>query len=152
MNMMKFKSLFRRGQQSHSQQQLTRDLHQHQPTGYLHHQQMAQTELQHQASNLSTIEKKTDNSQADLWLANKGTVNVGSQKYTKSTMKRSKIQELERELELLHKERMKLEIHLQEVSANEEKLHELRKELSCLKVLEICHHFFFFFNLLASIN
>ncbi|XP_057341602.1 cytospin-A isoform X1 [Microplitis mediator] len=133
MNMMKFKSLFRRGQQSHSQQQLTRDLRQHQPTGYLHHQQMAQTELQHQASNLSTIEKKTDNSQADSWLANKGTVNVGSQKYTKSTMKRSKIQELERELEFLHKERMKLEIHLQEVSANGEKLHELRKELSCLK-------------------
>lgn len=144
--MMKFKSLFRRGQQSHLQ-------HQQSSTGQQnHHQQQQQQQSniqqqqqqqqvasnvlhQRQAPSVSSLEGKTDNLQAGSWSIDKD-ISVKSNIKAKhaSTKSSVRMQELERELELLRKERARLEANLKEMSVDVKRLHELRAEITFLKV------------------
>lgn len=142
--MMKFKSLFRRGQQSHLQHQQP-TTGQQQPTGQ-QQQQVAQSGLQQrQAASVSSLEGKTDNSQGGPWPAvDRDSLAKGNISKTKSTKNTTRMQELERELELLRKERARLEVSLRETSVDAKRLHELRTELSFLKVLHL------FLNISAS--
>ncbi|XP_063988837.1 cytospin-A-like isoform X3 [Diachasmimorpha longicaudata] len=132
--MMKFKSLFRRGQQSHLP-------HQQQQTG--HPSPPAQAQLQQQpqvaqclhprqAPSVSSLEGKNDNIQNVNWQV-KDSVK-GAKVHSKSTLKNSnRMQELERELELLRKERARLEAGIRESTHDAKLIHELKTELAFVK-------------------
>ncbi|XP_015116978.1 cytospin-A isoform X3 [Diachasma alloeum] len=132
--MMKFKSLFRRGQQSHLP-------HQQQQTGHPSPPPQAQLQQQpqvaqclhpRQAPSVSSLEGKNDNIQNVNWQV-KDSVK-GTKVHGKSTGKNSnRMQELERELELLRKERARLEAGLRESTHDAKLLHELKTELAFVK-------------------
>ncbi|KAK0169674.1 hypothetical protein PV328_011689 [Microctonus aethiopoides] len=139
--MMKFKSLFRRGQQSHlqHQQSSTGQQNHHQQQSNIQQQQQQQQVAsnvlhQRQAPSVSSLEGKTDNLQAGSWSIDKD-ISVKSNIKAKhaSTKNSVRMQELERELELLRKERARLEANLKEMSVDVKRLHELRAEITFLK-------------------
>lgn len=123
---MKFKSLFRRGQQNQAQQ----------PT-QPQQQQQQQIPLR-QAPSASSLEAKTENPPVGNWncsLGKEGSKgNSKSNCNSKGPAKGSRMQELEREIEVLRKERARLESNLREASCDAQNLHELRAELATLKV------------------
>ncbi|KAK0082351.1 hypothetical protein PV326_007226, partial [Microctonus aethiopoides] len=138
---MKFKSLFRRGQQSHlqHQQSSTGQQNHHQQQSNIQQQQQQQQVAsnvlhQRQAPSVSSLEGKTDNLQAGSWSIDKD-ISVKSNIKAKhaSTKNSVRMQELERELELLRKERARLEANLKEMSVDVKRLHELRAEITFLK-------------------
>lgn len=126
--MMKFKSLFRRGQQTQQQQP---------PTQPQQQQQQQQQNPLRQAPSASSLEAKNDNPSVGNWSslgkeASKG--NAKGNYNPKGPAKGSRMQELEREIEVLRKERARLESNLQEASCDAQNLHDLRAELASLKV------------------
>lgn len=127
--MMKFKSLFRRGQQNQQQPQ-------QQPTQPQQQQQQQQISLR-QAPSASSLEAKNENPPVGNWGSfgkEGGKGNAKGNYNTKGPAKGSRMQELEREIEVLRKERARLESNLRETSCDAENLHELRAELASLKV------------------
>lgn len=124
--MMKFKSLFRRGQPTQPQQQPT------QPQ-----QQQQQSPLR-QAPSASSLEAKSDSQSAGNWscsLGKEGSKGNSKGNYnSKGPAKGSRMQELEREIDDLRKERARLENNLRDASCDVHNLQELRDELASLKV------------------
>ncbi|XP_076232659.1 cytospin-A isoform X4 [Calliopsis andreniformis] len=125
--MMKFKSLFRRGQQNQPQLQ---------PTQPQQQQQLQQIPLR-QAPSASSLEVKSENPPIGNWNCSLGKEgnksNSKSNCNSKGPAKGSRMQELEREIEVLRKERARLESNLREASCDVQNLHELRAELTSLK-------------------
>lgn len=122
--MMKFRSLFRRGQQPPTQSQQQQ-------------QQQQQISLR-QAPSASSLEVKNENSSADNWgsLGKEGAKgNTKSSYNSKGPSKGSRMQDLEREIEVLRKEHVRLESSLREASCDAQNLLELRTELTSLKVI-----------------
>lgn len=120
--MMKFRSLFRRGQQPPTQSQ---------------QQQQQQIPLR-QAPSASSLEAKNENPSVGNWgsLGKEGAKgNTKSSYNPKGPSKGSRMQELEREIDVLRKERVRLESNLREASCDTQNLHELRVELASLKVM-----------------
>lgn len=120
--MMKFKSLFRRGQPS--QQQAAQ---QQQPASL------------RQAPSASSLEAKSDVSTAgNNWAGSLGSKEPARSKATtaaaKGSAKASRMQELEREIEALRKDRARLEANLRDAASDVQNLRELRAELVSLKV------------------
>lgn len=121
--MMKFRSLFRRGQQ--------------QPPTQSQQQQQQQISLR-QAPSASSLEAKNENSSADNWdsLGKEGAKGNAKSSYNpKGPNKGSRMQDLEREIEVLRKEQIRLESSLREASCDAQNLLELRAELASLKVM-----------------
>lgn len=134
--MMKFKSLFRRGQQSHLPHQQQQTVNPSPPPQSQLQQQPQVAPLMHprQAPSASTIEAKSDNLQNVNWQV-KDSVK-GPKVHGKTIGKNSnRMQELERELELLRKERTRLEASLRETTHDAKLLHELKTELAFVKVI-----------------
>ncbi|XP_011301345.1 cytospin-A isoform X4 [Fopius arisanus] len=132
--MMKFKSLFRRGQQSHlpHQQQQTGNSSPPQQAQLQQQPQVAQSLHPRQAPSVSSLEGKNDNIQNVNWQV-KDSVK-GTKVHGKSTGKNSnRMQELERELELLRQERARLEAGLRESTHDAKLFHELKIELAFVK-------------------
>lgn len=120
--MMKFRSLFRRGQQQP-------------PTQSQQQQQQQQISLR-QAPSASSLEVKNENSSADNWgsLGKEGAKGNAKSSYNpKGPGKGSRMQDLEREIEVLRKEHVRLESSLREASCDAQNLLELRTELTSLK-------------------
>jgi hypothetical protein len=122
--MMKFKSLFRRGQPS--QQQAAQ-------------QQQQQPASLRQAPSASSLEAKSDVSSAgNNWAGSLGSKEPARPKATtaaaKGSAKASRMQELEREIEALRKDRARLEANLRDAASDVQNLRELRAELASLKV------------------
>jgi len=123
--MMKFKSLFRRGQPSQQQQQ----------------QQSAQQQSAslRQAPSASSLEAKSDVSPTgNNWAGSLGSKeparpNAKAGTTAKGPAKVSRMQELEREIEALHKDRARLEASLHDATSDAQNLRELRIELASLK-------------------
>lgn len=117
--MMKFKSLFRRGQPS--QQQAA--------------QQQQQSASLRQAPSASSLEAKSDvPSAGNNWAGSLGGKEPARPKATTAAAKASRMQELEREIEALRKDRARLEANLRDAAADAQNLRELRAELASLKV------------------
>lgn len=120
--MMKFKSLFRRGQSSQQQSAPLR-----------------------QAPSASSLEAKSDILPASNWagsLGSKEPARANSKTTThhfKGPTKVSRMQELEREIDALRKDRIRLEANLRDASCDAQDLRELRIELATLKVRVISH-------------
>ncbi|KAG9431935.1 cytospin-A isoform X1 [Apis mellifera carnica] len=116
------KSLFRRGQQQP-------------PTQSQQQQQQQQISLR-QAPSASSLEVKNENSSADNWgsLGKEGAKGNAKSSYNpKGPGKGSRMQDLEREIEVLRKEHVRLESSLREASCDAQNLLELRTELTSLK-------------------
>lgn len=118
---MKFKSLFRRGQpsQQSAQQQQSAPLR--------------------QASSASSLEAKSDvPSTGNNWAGSLGGKEPARSKATtaasKGPAKASRMQELEREIEALRKDRARLEANLHDAVSDAQNLRELRAELVSIKV------------------
>lgn len=123
--MMKFRSLFRRGQQQP-------------PTQSQQQQQQQQQISLRQAPSASSLEAKNENSSADNWdsLGKEGAKGNAKSSYNpKGPNKGSRMQDLEREIEVLRKEQIRLESSLREASCDAQNLLELRAELASLKVM-----------------
>ncbi|XP_061934359.1 cytospin-A isoform X7 [Apis cerana] len=121
--MMKFRSLFRRGQQQP-------------PTQSQQQQQQQQQISLRQAPSASSLEVKNENSSADNWcsLGKEGAKGNAKNSYNpKGPTKGSRMQDLEREIEVLRKEHVRLESSLREASCDAQNLLELRAELTSLK-------------------
>ncbi|XP_043796906.1 cytospin-A-like isoform X5 [Apis laboriosa] len=121
--MMKFRSLFRRGQQQP-------------PTQSQQQQQQQQQISLRQAPSASSLEVKNENSSTDNWgsLGKEGAKgNTKSSYNSKGPSKGSRMQDLEREIEVLRKEHVRLESSLREASCDAQNLLELRTELTSLK-------------------
>ncbi|EFN74241.1 Cytospin-A [Camponotus floridanus] len=118
--MMKFKSLFRRGQPSQQSAQ-----------------QQQQSAPLRQASSASSLEAKSDvPSTGNNWAGSLGGKEPARSKATttsKGPGKASRMQELEREIEALRKDRAHLEANLHDALADAQNLRELRAELASLK-------------------
>lgn len=118
---MKFKSLFRRGQPSQQSAQ-----------------QQQQSAPLRQASSASSLEAKSDvPSTGNNWAGSLGGKEPARSKATtasKGPAKASRMQELEREIEALRKDRARLEANLHDALSDAQNLRELRVELSSLKV------------------
>nr|XP_034185052.1 cytospin-A-like isoform X2 [Osmia lignaria] len=115
-----------KGQQTQQQQP---------PTQSQQQQQQQQNPLR-QAPSASSLEAKNDNPSVGNWSslgkeASKG--NAKGNYNPKGPGKGSRMQELEREIEVLRKERARLESNLQEASCDAQNLHDLRAELASLK-------------------
>ncbi|KYM75876.1 Cytospin-A [Atta colombica] len=120
--MMRLKSLFRRGQPS--QQQSAQQ------------QQQQQSASLCQAPSASSLEAKSDVSPTgNSWAGSLGKEPARSKATTatKGPAKASKMQELEREVEALRKDRARLETNLRDAISDGQKLRELRVELATLK-------------------
>ncbi|KAG5314212.1 CYTSA protein, partial [Acromyrmex insinuator] len=119
--MMRLKSLFRRGQPS--QQQSAQQ------------QQQQQSASLCQAPSASSLEAKSDVSPTgNSWAGSLGKEPARPKATTtKGPTKVSKMQELEREVEALRKDRARLEANLRDAVSDGQKLHELRVELATLK-------------------
>ncbi|KMQ88193.1 cytospin-a-like isoform x3 protein [Lasius niger] len=120
--MMKFKSLFRRGQPSQQSAQ-----------------QQQQSAPLRQASSASSLEAKSDvPSTGNTWAGSLGSKEPARSKATTATSKgpakASKMQELEREIETLRKDRARLEANLRDAVSDAHNLRELRAEVVSLKV------------------
>lgn len=120
---MKFKSLFRRGQPSQQQQQ----------------QQSAQQSASlRQVPSASSLEAKSDVSPTgNNWAGSLGSKEPARPKVTtasKGPAKASKMQELEREVEALRKDRARLEANLRDAVSDVQNLRELHSELAAFKV------------------
>ncbi|XP_017791275.1 PREDICTED: cytospin-A isoform X2 [Habropoda laboriosa] len=114
-----------KGQQTQPQQQ-------QQPT---QQQQQQQISLR-QASSASSLEAKNESQSVGNWgsLGKEGTKGHAKGNLNpKGPGKGSRMQELEREIEVLRKERVRLESNLREASCDSQNLHELRAELTSLK-------------------
>lgn len=120
--MMKFKSLFRRGQPSSHQQSA----------------QQQQSASLRPAPSASSLEAKNDVSPVgNNWagsVANKEPVRTKATSPAKGPAKVSRMQELEREIEVLRKDRARLEANLRDAATDAQALRELRAELVALKV------------------
>ncbi|XP_043796901.1 cytospin-A-like isoform X4 [Apis laboriosa] len=117
------KSLFRRGQQQP-------------PTQSQQQQQQQQQISLRQAPSASSLEVKNENSSTDNWgsLGKEGAKgNTKSSYNSKGPSKGSRMQDLEREIEVLRKEHVRLESSLREASCDAQNLLELRTELTSLK-------------------
>ncbi|KAL6433198.1 hypothetical protein ACFW04_006431 [Cataglyphis niger] len=119
--MMKFKSLFRRGQPSQQSAQ-----------------QQQQSAPLRQASSASSLEAKSDvPSTGNNWAGSLGGKEPARSKATtaasKGPAKASRMQELEREIEALRKDRARLEANLHDAVSDAQNLRELRAELVSLK-------------------
>jgi len=120
---MRLKSLFRRGQPS--QQQSAQQ------------QQQQQSASLCQAPSASSLEAKSDVSPTgNSWAGSLGKepARPKATTTTKGPAKASKMQELEREVEALRKDRARLETNLRDAVSDGQKLRELRVELATLKV------------------
>ncbi|XP_076639483.1 cytospin-A isoform X4 [Colletes latitarsis] len=116
------------GQQNQQQSQ-------QQPTQPQQQQQQQQIPLR-QAPSASSLEAKNENPPVGNWgsLGKEGGKGNAKGNYnTKGPAKGSRMQELEREIEVLRKERARLESNLRETSCDAQNLHELRAELASLK-------------------
>lgn len=139
--MMKFKSLFRRGQQNQSPQPQPQQQQQPQPQQHQPAQPQQQQEQQiplRQAASASSLEAKNENPAVGNWgsLGKEGVKGNPKGNYnSKGPAKGSRMQELEREIEVLRKERGRLESNLREASCDAENLRELRSELASIKVI-----------------
>lgn len=147
--MMKFKSLFRRGQQSHpppsSQHQQQQSIQQQQLQNSTNQLQQVQPRQASQ-SYASTLESRAAGSQSQqqqqqsqLDNRTSGVREASRNHAAKSATKglsnnSSRMQELERELELSRKERARLEACVRESAAEAKRLDELRNELAAIKV------------------
>jgi len=122
---MKFKSLFRRGQPSQQQQSAQQ-------------QQQQQSASLRQAPSASSLEAKSDVSPTgNSWAGSLGSKEPARSKATtasKGPAKASRMQELEREVEALRKDRARLEANLRDAASDAQNLRELRAELASLKV------------------
>lgn len=135
--MMKFKSLFRRGQPSQQQQQSAQQ------------QQQQQSASLRQAPSASSLEVKSDvPPSGNSWAGSLGSKEPARPKVTtasKGAAKASKMQELEREVEALRKDRARLEANLRDADADVRNLRELHAELTVFKVsirkTEATNHF-----------
>ncbi|XP_076166952.1 uncharacterized protein LOC143146525 isoform X2 [Ptiloglossa arizonensis] len=108
---------------------------QQQPTQPQQQQQQQQISLR-QAPSASSLEAKNENPPVGNWGSfgkEGGKGNAKGNYNTKGPAKGSRMQELEREIEVLRKERARLESNLRETSCDAENLHELRAELASLK-------------------
>ncbi|XP_071874082.1 uncharacterized protein isoform X4 [Bombus fervidus] len=115
------KSLFRRGQQ--------------QPPTQSQQQQQQQIPLR-QAPSASSLEAKNENPSVGNWgsLGKEGAKGNAKGSFNpKGPGKGSRMQELEREIEVLRKDHARLESNLREASCDAQHLHELRAELTSLK-------------------
>jgi len=123
--MMKFKSLFRRGQPSQQQQQQSA-------------QQQQQSASLRQVPSASSLEAKSDVSPTwNSWAGSLGSKEPARPKVTaasKGPAKASKMQELEREVEALRKDRARLEANLRDAVSDVQNLRELHAELAAFKV------------------
>ncbi|KAG5347523.1 CYTSA protein, partial [Acromyrmex charruanus] len=120
--MMRLKSLFRRGQPS--QQQSAQQ------------QQQQQSASLCQAPSAFSLEAKSDVSPTgNSWAGSLGKepARPKATTATKGPTKASKMQELEREVEALRKDRARLEANLRDAVSDGQKLRELRVELATLK-------------------
>lgn len=120
---MKFKSLFRRGQPSQQQQQSA--------------QQQQQSASLRQVPSASSLEAKSDVSPTgNSWAGSLGSKEPARPKVTasKGPAKASKMQELEREVEALRKDRARLEANLRDAVSDVQNLRELHAELAAFKV------------------
>ncbi|KYN03262.1 PREDICTED: cytospin-A-like isoform X1 [Cyphomyrmex costatus] len=118
--MMKFKSLFRRGQPSQQQSA----------------QQQQQSASLRQAPSASSLEAKSDVSPTgNSWAGSlsKEPARPKATTASKGPVKVSRMQELEREVEALRKDRTRLEANLRDAVSDGQKLRELRVELATLK-------------------
>lgn len=123
--MMKFKSLFRRGQPSQQQQQQSA-------------QQSQQSASLRQVPSASSLEAKSDVSPTgNNWAGSLGSKEPARPKVTaapKGPAKAYKMQELEREVEALRKDRARLEANLRDAVTDVQNLRELHAELATFKV------------------
>ncbi|XP_076300712.1 uncharacterized protein LOC143218949 isoform X2 [Lasioglossum baleicum] len=125
-----------RGQQNQPAQQQQ----QQQPTQPQQLQQQQQQEQQHvplrQAASASSLEAKNENPPVGNWgsLGKEGSKGNPKGNYnSKGPAKGSRMQELEREIEVLRKERGRLESNLREASCDAQNLRELQAELTSIK-------------------
>lgn len=105
------------------------------PTQSQQQQQQQQISLR-QAPSASSLEVKNENSSADNWgsLGKEGAKGNAKSSYNpKGPGKGSRMQDLEREIEVLRKEHVRLESSLREASCDAQNLLELRTELTSLK-------------------
>lgn len=152
--MMKFKSLFRRGQHSQQQQQ-------QQST----QQPQQQVPVLRQAPSASSLEAKNhdNNTQTGLRpLAKEANNKSNKTTGTHNTIKGSgdagggpvkgpdRMQELENEIDILRKERIRLESDLKGANCDIQSLAELKAELSTIKV-RIINFFFLFYYYYSSV-
>lgn len=132
--MMKFKSLFRRGQPSQQQQQQSAQ-----------QQQQQQPASLRQAPSASSLEAKSDVAPTgNNWAgslggkesarANTAKAPVVVHQPKSGSAKASRMQELEREIEALRKERTRLEANLRDAACDAQMLRDLRAEVAALKV------------------
>ncbi|XP_076220636.1 uncharacterized protein LOC116426205 isoform X2 [Nomia melanderi] len=128
------------GQQNQSsqqpqQQQQQPQPQQQQPTQPQQQQQEQQIPLR-QAASASSLEAKNENPAVGNWgsLGKEGVKGNSKGNYnSKGPAKGSRMQELEREIEVLRKERGRLESNLREASCDAQNFRELRSELASLK-------------------
>lgn len=141
---MKFKSLFRRGQPSQQQQQQSAQQQQQQPTSL------------RQAPSASSLEAKSEILPAgNNWtgsLSGKESARTNAKTTTAAAAaaahqpkggpaKAARMQELEREIEVLRKDRVRLEANLRDAACDAQNLRELRAELAVLKVSRSAREF-----------
>ncbi|KAK2584412.1 hypothetical protein KPH14_006794 [Odynerus spinipes] len=114
-----------KGQQSQQQQQSTQGP-----------QQQQQVPLR-QAPSASSLETKTDSLSTENWSSVGKEVPrsnaKGQQQHHKGPAKGSRMQELEREIEILRKDRVRLEANLRDASNDAQCLRDLKAELASLK-------------------
>ncbi|PBC26806.1 Cytospin-A [Apis cerana cerana] len=106
------------------------------PTQSQQQQQQQQQISLRQAPSASSLEVKNENSSADNWcsLGKEGAKGNAKNSYNpKGPTKGSRMQDLEREIEVLRKEHVRLESSLREASCDAQNLLELRAELTSLK-------------------
>ncbi|XP_043796900.1 cytospin-A-like isoform X3 [Apis laboriosa] len=106
------------------------------PTQSQQQQQQQQQISLRQAPSASSLEVKNENSSTDNWgsLGKEGAKgNTKSSYNSKGPSKGSRMQDLEREIEVLRKEHVRLESSLREASCDAQNLLELRTELTSLK-------------------
>ncbi|XP_076652306.1 uncharacterized protein LOC143358769 isoform X2 [Halictus rubicundus] len=127
-----------RGQQNQPAQ--PQQQQQQQPTQPQQQQQQQQQEQQHvplrQAASASSLEAKNENPPVGNWgsLGKEGSKGNPKGNYnSKGPAKGSRMQELEREIEVLRKERGRLESNLREASCDAQNLRELQAELTSIK-------------------
>ncbi|XP_076684250.1 uncharacterized protein LOC143377150 isoform X3 [Andrena cerasifolii] len=110
---------------------------QQQPTQPQQQQQQQQQSPLRQAPSASSLEAKSDSQSAGNWscsLGKEGSKGNSKGNYnSKGPAKGSRMQELEREIDSLRKERARLENNLRDASCDVHNLQELRDELASLK-------------------
>ncbi|KZC11391.1 Cytospin-A [Dufourea novaeangliae] len=96
-----------------------------------------ESQPEEQQLNASSLEAKNENPSVGNWGSlgkeGGGKANAKGNYNSKGPAKGSRMQELEREIEVLRKERARLETNLREASCDAQNLHDLRTELASLK-------------------